>query len=167
MYFVTYFVDVNEYVVIPKIWIENSEINFERFVKNGLSKRKYLCYWSINPEAGDANGKPEIWSMPNFDVGLKYVYPCTEGCFVGRFEYFHGRYIENLKEENRNVAGDDTIEFIGGPFPQPARTKLPEGFIKYENDAFSGNRIFRQVKEEALIFFLFFPSLLTVFFLID
>lgn len=40
MYFVTYFVDVNEYVVIPKIWIESSETNFEKFVNKGLHSEK-------------------------------------------------------------------------------------------------------------------------------
>lgn len=64
--------------------------------------------------------------------------------------------IENLNEENLNVEEDDPIEFTGGPLPQPARTKLPEGFIKYENVAFSGNRIFRQVKVDVLILFSLF-----------
>lgn len=34
----------------------------------------------------------------------------------------------------------------GNPFPLPTISKLPEGFIKHEKDAFSGGRIFRQLE---------------------
>lgn len=55
---------------------------------------------------------------------------------------------DNNVEENPVDTDDDdvVIELIDGPFPQPTKTQLPDGFVKRESDVFSGDRIYRQVE---------------------
>lgn len=94
MYFVTYLEDVNGYVVIPKTWIKNENIIFEKFInQKGLnSDQTYLCYWTSNPEAVDENGEPKIAFAPDFGAEIMYEFPCTEGCFFGRLVSYHREY---------------------------------------------------------------------------
>lgn len=94
MYFVVYFEDVKEYVVIPKKWIRNDEIIFKKFInKKGLnSDQSYLCYWSTSSEAVDANGEPKIEFAPNFDAGIMFDFPSDEGCFFGRIVSYYREY---------------------------------------------------------------------------
>lgn len=55
---------------------------------------------------------------------------------------------DNNLEENPVDADDDdvVVELIEGPFLQPTKTQLPDGFVKCESDVFSGDRIYRQIE---------------------
>lgn len=91
MFFVAYFADVNQYVVIPKNWILDEKIIYKKFINHGgiNSDQWYLCYWTTKKEAHGTDGEPMFTYAPDFDTDIENEFPCTEGCFFGRLVSNH------------------------------------------------------------------------------
>lgn len=91
MFYVVFLLEVKELVVIPYEWIEESEDNWEKFVKNGLNtSQKFKCFYSQHENAISLDGKPNSSYPPCFEQ--KSVRFPNEGWYEGKLLMFKGNY---------------------------------------------------------------------------
>lgn len=94
MYFIVYFVKPKLHTIVPKTWIQEVDIHWEKFVNNSLNRnQKHLCFYSEEPGAmidrNDQVKEPNAYFIPDFNLPQNNEFP-AEGCYVENLICFKG-----------------------------------------------------------------------------
>lgn len=90
MYFVVFFPNIRKNCIVPSSWINEININWQKFVNNGLnSNQMFSVFYSANAEALDKNGAPNPNFVPTFSNEIK-EFP-EEGCYFGKILKYFGK----------------------------------------------------------------------------
>lgn len=90
MYFVVYFIDAEQYLVIPKRWIFDYKIAIQKFMNYSLNcNQKFMCYFAKNVDQNRL-----LQHAPNFHASYVYEFPfhAEEGRFKGLMKRFFCKY---------------------------------------------------------------------------
>lgn len=89
MFFVTYFIQARNFVVIPAKWLKDSGIIMEKCVNYSINTiQTHRCFYSVNiAENGETN------QQPNFHARIENEIPLNgECCFYGCIVKFFSEY---------------------------------------------------------------------------
>lgn len=104
MYFVIFLIDAKQFTVVPKKWLQNVDILWERLVNYGINKNKvHICYYSTQENAQIANGEPDPTFAPNFNALRSDRFPCVEGTFLCRIVKYTCKFGEIVQKKIKYI----------------------------------------------------------------
>lgn len=92
MFFVVFLIEAKKTVVIPQTWVHGIKNQWKKFLNNSINRnQQYLCYYSEETHAKDAQGHPNANFIPNWPmlITLNAVYPAT-GCYYANLLAYKG-----------------------------------------------------------------------------
>lgn len=91
MYFVAHFLKSGKHVVVPKTWIHDIDVHWEKFVNNSLNRnQRFLCFYTESDEAYGEDGKPNGDFVPDFGLDVDPDFP-KNGCYTVKLTYYKGK----------------------------------------------------------------------------
>lgn len=92
MFFIAYFNVPKVSVIVPKSWILDIDSHWEKFVNKSINRnQKFLCFYSTESGAIDADGKPNVEFAPDFTLPQNPTFP-TKGCYTVNLNFYKGWY---------------------------------------------------------------------------
>lgn len=89
MFFVVFIQEAREYFIIPSNWIKEIEVNWKKFINNGLNTNQiYTVFYSRSTDAVDDCGKPNPDFAPMFCNEIK-KFP-EDGCYFAKIAKYFG-----------------------------------------------------------------------------
>lgn len=95
MYYVVYLKSLHRNVIVPCNWVNNDTDHNEKHMNYGLnSSQTFICFYTSNPDAFEAENRPKIDFEPNFDAMFNNVN--GDGLFACKLKTFRSECIKNI-----------------------------------------------------------------------
>lgn len=146
------------------ILIEHQQVNyrqcqlFSRQSEENRSQPAEIAHDENNEEMGNFASVEEVSNMnPEYRDEMPTAANVDNSVEIKKESSTEPEAIAALADilafDDSAASMEEGFDLIDREFPMPVKSKLPDGFIKHENDVFSGNRIYRQVKVNTIISF--------------